>query len=224
MIKTGITNDSLLDLAPALQNYYPQGQTTYQEQIDEALRQIIRELKKNRKDIKRYCTPLPLQASISKSANFTGNAVNDPLDRMLWQVKVSGYVGACSFTLSGCNTSDGTFVVIDSLSFTSATTKFLVFVDTYKYYKVSIGTTSATTYESELIESSFYHAHLYLSASLAYRASVKNEGDRFDYLAKYYDQKYIDEMTTMVTSYDEDGSGDVTEEEISKATSVEFLR
>lgn len=87
MIRTGITNDSLLDLSPALQNYYPQGQTTYQEQIDEALRQIIRELKKNRKDIKKYCTPLELQSSVSKSASFTGSAVADNLERMLWQVE-----------------------------------------------------------------------------------------------------------------------------------------
>lgn len=224
MIRTGITNDSLLDLQPALQNYYPQGQSTFQEQIDESLRQIIRELKKNRKDIKKYCTPLALQTSVSKSAGFTSGAVADTLDRMLWQVKVSSYLGACSFTLSGCNTDTGTFTTIGSLSFTSVTTKYLVFNDTYKYYKVTIITATATTYESNLIESSFYHAHLFLSIANAYRTAVKSEGDRMDYFSKMYEQKYVDEMITMVTSYDEDSSGDITEDEITKATSIEFLR
>jgi len=224
MIRTGITNDSLLDLAPALQNYYPQGQTTFQEQIDEALRQIIRELKKNRKNIRLYCTPKELQASVSKSANFTGDAVADNLERMLWQVEVTSYAGACSFTLSGCNTENGTFINIDTLSFTSATAKYIVFNDTYKFYKVSITTSTATTYQSNLIESSFYHAHLFLSIALAYRTSVKSEGDRFDYMSKTYEQKYIDEMETMVTSYDEDDSGDISDSEIQRATAIEFLR
>lgn len=224
MIRTGITNDSLLDLSPALQNYYPQGQTTYQEQIDEALRQIIRELKKNRKDIKKYCTPLELQSSVSKSVSFTGEAVADDLERMLWQVEVSSYVGVCGFTLSGSNTETGTYETIGTLSFTSSGTKYLVFNDTYKYYKVSITTAVATTYESNLIESSFYHAHLFLSIALAYRTAIKNEADRMDYFSKMYEQKYTDEMITMVTSYDEDESGTITEDEITKATSIEFLR
>jgi uncharacterized cupredoxin-like copper-binding protein len=224
MIRTGITNDSLLDLQPALQNYYPQGQSTFQEQIDESLRQIIRELKKNRKDIKKYCTPLALQSSVSKSAGFVGNAVSDDLDRMLWQVNVSSYVGACSFNLSGCNTESGNYQTIGSLSFTSATTRYLVFNDTYKFYKVTIITVTATTYESNLVESSFYHAHLFLSIANAYRTAVKAEGDRMDYFSKMYEQKFVDEMITMVTSYDEDSSGDISSDEITKATSIEFLR
>ncbi len=224
MIRTGITNDSILDLSPALQNYYPQGQTTFQEQIDEALRQIIRELKKNRKDIRKYCTPLELQPSVSKSASFTGNAVADTLERMLWQVKVTTYTDICGFVLSGCNTELGTYTTIGTLSFTGKGTKYLVFNDTFKYYKVTITTAVATTYESYLIESSFYHAHLFLSTALAYRTAIKNEGDRMDYFSKMYEQKYMDEITTMVTSYDEDESGTITEGEVAKTTSVELLR
>ncbi|MCC7289841.1 hypothetical protein IT417_01140 [bacterium] len=224
MIRTGITNDSLLDLQPALQKYYPQGQTSFQEQIDEALRQIIRELKKNRKDIKKYCTPKLLQASVSKSGNFTSDAVSDDLERMLWQVEVTSFVSDCGFVLSGCNTESGTYITIGNLSFTASGTNYLVFNDTYKFYKVSITAGDDTTYESNLIESSFYHAHLFLSISLAYKTAIKAEGDRMDYLAKMYDQKFVDEMITMVTSYDEDSSGDISSDEITKATSIEFLR
>ena len=45
-----------------------------------------------------------------------------------------------------------------------------------------------------------------------------------DYFSKMYEQKYTDEMITMVTSYDEDESGTITEDEIIKTTSIEFLR
>jgi hypothetical protein len=53
MIATGIDNTNLLSVYPALSKYYPDNETTYDNQINEALRQIVRELKKNKKDLKK---------------------------------------------------------------------------------------------------------------------------------------------------------------------------
>lgn len=225
MITTGIDNGSLLSVYPALSNYYPSGETTYDNQITEALRQIVRELKKNKKDLKRYCTPLPLQASITKTADFSGTFVSDSIDRMLWQVVVSAFTSDCSFNLYGSNDGGVTEDLVGTLIFTEADTKYLVFVTTYKSYSVRIVTSGSTTYKSDLIETSFYHAHLWLAVSLACKTIVKSEGDRFDYLSKEYETRYLDELNSMVATYDEDSSGDIdTDTEIDKPNTIQFLR
>ena len=54
MIFKGIDNNSLLNVYPSIAGYYPTGQTTFDIQITEALRQIVRELKKNRKSLTKY--------------------------------------------------------------------------------------------------------------------------------------------------------------------------
>ncbi len=225
MIATGIDNNSLLSVYPSLGNYYPQGETTYDKQITEALRQIVRELKKNKKDLKRYCTPLSLQSKITKALDFTGAFVSDSIDRMLWQIVVSEFTDDCSFTLYGSNDDGVTEDIIGTIDFTEPGTQYLVFVTTYKSYKVKITTSTDTTYKSNLIETSFYHAHLWLAVSLACKTIVKSEGDRFDYLAKDYEIRYLDELNSMVATYDEDSSGSIdSETEISKPNTVEFLR
>ena len=225
MIATGIDNTNLLSVYPALSKYYPDNETTYDNQINEALRQIVRELKKNRKDLKKYCTPLTLQAEVTKDADFTGLYVSDSIDRMLWQVVVKTFTSDCSFTLYGSNDDGVTEDEVGTIQFTEAGTDYLVFITTYKSYRVKITTSESTVYKSSLIESSFYHAHLWLAVSLACRTIVKGEGDRFDYLAKDYEVRYLDELNTMVATYDDDSSGDIdTETEMSKPNTIEFLR
>ena len=225
MILSGVDNSGLLSIQPTLVNYYPTGQTTFNSQISEALRVIIRELKKNRKDIKKFCTPLELQASVTKAADFTGSSVDDAIDRMLWKVEISSFTDNCSFELQGTNDDGVTWESVGSISFTSATISYLLFTTTYESYRVLIVTSTSTTYSSQLIESSFYHAHLYLSLSLACKTILKNEGDRFDYLARMYENNYLDEINNMVATYDEDSSGDIdTSDELNKQTSTGFYR
>lgn len=225
MILSGVDNDVLLGVQPTLANYYPQGQTTWDIQITEATRQIVRELKKNKRDLKKFCTPLPLQASKQIAVDFESDLVTDEIDRMICKVTLTEYNVDCSFILYGTNDSGISFDEIGTLAFTETGTKYLLFNNTYKQYKLKIITTDTTTYKADLYESSFYHAQLWLSLSLCFKALVKAVGDRFDYLSTDYFNRYQDEMNSMVATYDEDGSGDISETyETVKATAVEFKR
>lgn len=224
MIHTGVDNTTLLQLQPQLASYKPSGQTTWDVQITEALRQIIRELKKGRKDLKKYCTPVELQALVTILATTTSTLVADDIDRMLWRVIVTEFNAPCGFELFGTNDDGATLESCGTLSFAEAGTQALVFNTTFKQYKITATVTGSTTYRSDLIESSFYHAHLWLSIALAFKTVIKQQGDRMDYLSQDYMQKYLDEMNSMVATYDDDASGDISTEEMTKVTAVEFLR
>lgn len=225
MILSGVDNAILLGVQPMLANYYPQGQTTWDTQITEATRQIIRELKKNKKDLKKFCTPLPLQALKQTAVDFESDLVADTIDRMICSVSLTEYNVDCSFILYGTNDDGLSFDQIGTLAFTEVATKYLLFNNTYKKYKLKIITTDTTSFKADLYESSFYHAQLWLSISLCFKTMVRALGDRFDYLSIDYYNRYQDEMNSMVATYDEDDSGDITEsDEMVKATAVEFLR
>lgn len=209
MIETGVSNDTIISYDPALADYYPKTKSSFSDQIDEAMRMIVSKLMQNRKDVKKYCTPLVLTEEVTISTNTETTPVYDEIRRMIWKLRVSTYAGVLSFTLKGCDTETGTYETIGALTFTSATTKYLVFNTPYKYYKIVPSVTSTIKYNSDLIEASFYHAHLYLSLMLAYKTAVKQEGDRFDYKSKNMEEMFNNEWNTMLATYDDDESGTI---------------
>ena len=88
MIYSGVDNNSILVVDPSLSNYYPKGQSDFLPQIGEALRKILAELKRQRKDINKFCTPITLQDEVTKSADFIGDVVSDELNRIYGRVIV----------------------------------------------------------------------------------------------------------------------------------------
>ena len=212
MIYSGVDNNSILVVDPSLSNYYPKGQSDFLPQIGEALRKILAELKRQRKDINKFCTPISLQDEVTKSVDFVGDLVSDELNRMLLVIKVTEFNGDCGFELEGTNNGSD-FESIEVVNFTAKGSKAVIYNQVYKQYRLKISTNDITTYSADLIESSFYHAHLFLSLSYAYSTGVKAEGDRFDYKSKEYMQRFIEEMELMVTSYDEDNSGTIEDSE-----------
>lgn len=226
MIETGVTTDSLLAYDPSLAKYYPTGYGDFDNQISEALRIIISKLMQNKKDIKKYCTPLELSPSVTINANTETTTVSDDIRRMLWKVNVTTFAGVLSFTLKGCDTESGTYETVGVLTFTATGSKYLIFTTPYKYYKIVPSVTTSITYKSDLIESSFYHSHLYMSLMLAYKISVKAEGDRFDYKTKDMQEMFNNDWNTMLATYDEDDSKTIDNdlEKYGEPTNNRFLR
>src|ERR1035441_6855518 len=137
MIRTNVNNDSLLNYEPSLDRLYPKGYSDFNIQINEALRYILQELKKQKKDIKKYCTPLLVNDSVSGE---------DLIERMLLVLKISSLTDNPIIVLSGCNTEDGTFEDVETVAITEIGVKEVSIYNPFKYYKItSTGTISFTS-------------------------------------------------------------------------------
>jgi hypothetical protein len=217
MIITTINTEVLFNREPTLDNYLPDGQLDFEAQIMEAKREILQNLKDHHKFVRKYCYPVELQASVAKTTSFTGEWVEDEIERMIFSCKVTEAGGTEILRLQGSNDDGTTVVDIGFLTFEEAGTKYHLFDDTYKKYRVVYAGTSIT-YSSSLIESSFYLAHLYLSLALCYQLNVSVDNDLWDKKFKYYYQMYETQMNRMLASYDEDDDGTLETDEVNKFT------
>jgi hypothetical protein len=204
-VQTFVTTAEVHKFEPSLANYYPSGYSDWSVQIAVALREILQSLKNNGKKVRLYCTPLSLQNTVSVTVNTTGTAVEDIVERMAWSNTISA--GSGTLSLYGSNDND-TFELITTATATGTT----IFTHTYKYYRVDY-TGSSCTYSSALVETSFYLAHIYLTLSLIYRLLADSNDDFWINKANYYNGQYETAMNNMLTSYDDDESDSVTEDE-----------
>lgn len=224
-IATYIDNAVLLKYQPILSQYYPGDKTNYDEQIAEAEYLIMQMLRNNKKDLRKYTTPLELQSSVAKTSSFTGSKSDEDIVNRLMFVLVSTALGGTeTFTIEGTNDdSSETWVTLVNIEQTSTATGNQIFNTPYKYYRVTYSGTTAT-YSAYLIETSFFFAHLYKSLELIYRFLMSTSEDRFESLANYYEDKFQNMMDTMLATYDEDLSGVIESTEQDRVTEANWSR
>lgn len=223
MLKTYLTNDDLFKFEPALEDYLRQNQTDFQDQIDMSFEVLIQDLKSNGLKIKRLCTPLTIQASTSQTTSYSGSAIEDEIERRFWVLTVTANSGACIFTLDGSN--DGTtFTEIMTQTITEAGVYTnLITANLYDYYRVRFSGTSST-YSSTLLEESFFLSHLYLTLWKIYTSLQANVNDFWESKSTTYWDQYQTTLKSIKFSYDEDDSGDVSDDEGVKTYRPRFTR
>ncbi len=222
MLKTYVTNEDIIEFEPALDDYLRSTQTDFQDQIDKTFEILIQDLKSNGLKIKLLCTPLELQASVSKTTSFTGTGVEDEIERRYWILTVTANSGSCIFTLEGSN-DNATYTTVTTQAISQTGTYTNLIQTIYDYYRVSFSGSSAT-YSSQLVEESFFFTHLYLTLWNIYTSLQSQVGDMWESKAIKYWELYQTTLKSIKYSYDEDDSGDVGEEEGVKTYRPRFTR
>jgi hypothetical protein len=222
LLKTYVTNEDIIEFEPALDDYLRSTQTDFQDQIDKTFEILIQDLKSNGLKIKLLCTPLELQASVSKTTSFTGTGVEDEIERRYWILTVTANSGSCIFTLEGSN-DNATYTTVTTQAISQTGTYTNLIQTIYDYYRVSFSGSSAT-YSSQLVEESFFFTHLYLTLWNIYTSLQSQVGDMWESKAIKYWELYQTTLKSIKYSYDEDDSGDVGEEEGVKTYRPRFTR
>jgi len=224
MIETFINTADLYKLEPSLEQFKDANKADYQDQIDMAKDEIIDFLKDQRKKIRLYCTPFSLQQRTTQTANFSGiKSVEDNIERLVWVVNLITGIG--TFNLYGTNDSSSeTWSLVSSIIFTAIGKQSVYNKDiAFRYYRLDYVGTNAT-YESYLVERSFYFAHLFHSIELAYNQLVTQNDDMWDMKAKRYRSLFDIKFNSMSSSYDRDGDGTIDSTETVRIGTVELTR
>lgn len=230
MIETQLTNAMVLAGEPMLASHYKTGVTSYSDMIDEAKRIMIQDIINAKYVVRKLCKRLELQASATKTANFTGSqSTIDYAQRTRLVVVVSAVTasnGTATFTLKGSNTEDGaesTYTTVTNLSSTSATTFTTTFSDLYKYYRLdlTLGTATSITYSAYLIEEIYTTLHLYLTRAIVFN-QLAGKGEEFTRKHDLYMVKYYDLIEKGLMVYDSDDDEAIAESETENEGEVRF--
>ena len=226
-IATYIDNAILLRYQPALEQQYESGKVDFSNQISEAEYRIIQELKYNKRNLRKYTTPLTVQEPVAKSADFTGGkSAEDTINRLIFVSKTTALGSTSeSFTLQGTDDeSSETWNDIVTVEHTRTGTIGTRFKNVYKYYRVVYTAGTSATYEAYLVEASFFFAHLYKSLELIFRFLIATTDSYWEKMADYYGGLYRTEMDTMIATYDEDLDGIIDTAEQGSAKEIEWVR
>ncbi len=122
---------------------------------------------------------------------------------------------AKTITLLGCNTADGTFETVTTLSYDASETgqKTTLITTPYKFYKVS-STPSGITYTSLVTETILDQLHAYRWGMLIARNRRMQEGDRYDLLYRDFREEYQQKMSNMKINYDVNEDGLIESKEV----------
>lgn len=225
MIETFVNQNMLIRDNPSIADYLRTGQSDYSKIYNEARLQLVGDLINSGLEVRRLCQQYSLQASVTKTAAFTGTITTneDYAQRTRLVIPVSAITGDGVFTLQGTN-DDGsnyydislvdaagdlaTQMTIDAVAIGLAANTYL-FTETYKDYRlklISIGTT--VTYSAYLIEDIYTRLHLAKARSLVYGSMVNNEGDHWQNKKEEYEQEYMKllEVGRFLVDVDDDGS------------------
>ena len=225
MLKTYVTHERIVEFEPRVADYLASAQSDYTTIIAKAKEVLTQDLRSNRLELKKLCVPLSLQASTSETTSATGSKSDeDTAERRIWVVTVTANGDTETFTLQGTNDdSSETYTDITTLSFTSTGEDTTLFDDTYKYYRVNYSGTSAT-YSSELVEESFYLAHIYKSLEMVYSQIQARAGDFWMEKKMQYRELYDTMIKNIIYTYDDNLSGAIGEGESQYTIRASFSR
>lgn len=215
MLKTYVTHADLLKFEPRVDDYLASDQDDFTDIIASAKEILTQDLKSNKLELKKLCTPLELQATVAATTSNAGTKVEDEIERRFLVITVTAISGTATFTVLGTNSSStepDQAVLTKVITATGTYTE--LFDNVYKYYTIDYAGTTCT-YKAELVEESFYLAHVYMSLNRVYQQMRHRVGSTWESKADYYMQLYEVMMKNIVHSYDEDLSGDVDKEETS---------
>lgn len=225
MLKTYLTHSDIIDYEPRLDDYLGSDQDDYTDIIASAKEILTQDLKSNKLELKRLCVPLVLQESGAQSTSKSGaKSDQDYAERRIWVITATAIDGTSIFTLKGTNDeSNETYTTVTTKVITEIGTYTVMFDDVYKYYAVDWSGTSCT-YSSELVEESFFLAHLYLSLNRIYETLRANIDDLWERKAAEYMELYQKQITNISHTYDVDLDSNIDDEEINSNIRVTFRR
>jgi len=142
----------------------------------------------------------------------TSTGVEDVASRNRIVAVVSAVTGTATLTITGANTSDGTYISCGSITVTSTGTKTDLLTGLYKYYKYSTSGTITLT-SVKLVESNYDLFYAYKWLELILKSARSEQGDIYDAKAQEYKQMYEDLFASakLWIDNDEDGELDTTE-------------
>lgn len=233
---TGVDTTLINQYEPSLSSYYPSGSSDWTNQIGIAKRYIMNILRNNKRDTRKYLTPLWLYeddtTAITETSYASTITSEEEFNRSIWVTEVNTTSGTAGFYLQGTNESSPTeddwryIPTRESVSgyttTNSATTGTLSanlrtvvkLEQTFKYYRLTNTQLTACKFRSYLIEASFHYAHLFKTLEIIFNMLVaSDENPRWSDKAEMYRNMFDMEMNNMQAYYDTDGSGAIDDNE-----------
>lgn len=204
MIKTYLQTKNLLESEPKLTDYLDSDFGDYETYIDNAYRELNKDIRNKGLDMRYVCVPLTVTDDDEPSAE-------DTINRSLLNLNITAITGSASIQLTGCNTSDGTFIDIDTINLLETGIAHLEFFDFYTYYKIV--STGTITFTATLTESIYFHLHLYKTLAIIYLSMERVSGDKWFEKRLDYEDKYMQALDKAKLYIDLDGDGEVDEDE-----------
>lgn len=225
MIESYLTHEMVIQGEPALDDYLRSTQVDFNDIKQESFTDLLKDLKDQNLRLKRLCTPLSLQSSVTKVAVFDGAiSSQDYVERLRLVIKVTALTGNAVFTLQGSDDSGTNYYDIDlvdneiatssSVTITEAGTYTYSLTNVYDKYRlrlISIGTT--ITYSSYLIEDTYTTLHRDKTRMKIYGSLMANAGDVWESKYKYYEQSYLSMLANTKFVYDSNESNTIDEDE-----------
>ncbi len=224
MIESYLTTTDINNREPELVNLYPDGETSWSDQLSDALAEVVQDVKDSGWNVRRLCKRYSLQASVTKTTTFTGTmtSTEDYLQRLRLVINVTaiattGTGRSVTFSLEGTD-DDGVMwnSINSSISVTATGNTTIIFSSVYKKYRLSITaftTITTITYSAYLIETTFERLHLYKTMELIYRLQNRLSGDVYSEKEKRYLDMYLDKLNSTRFAYDEDDDETISESE-----------
>lgn len=211
MLRNFSTATDLNRYIPEKDKYLWKGQTDFSDQITGAEQEVITDLK-----IKGY-KPHKLMTPLTVTTTETEDVVS--AGRLVVNCTVHSVDGVV--TLLGCNTSDGTYETVTTLSITATGETSVLFTKMYSYYKIS--NTGTITFSAYLVETSYDLLFIYKTLEIISQNNYKDGAERWGELATWFNEKYQRLISTMPVYEDTDTDGEVTDEYMQKNNSFPML-
>jgi hypothetical protein len=217
MIKTFITHEKIITGQEKLQSFLDEseGQIDWQPYINEAKQDLINDLISSGYMVRQLNVPLVLQEETTEAGTKTGEQTKEDIvqRQVLWFNASS--VNDNVFVLQG--SSDGTtWNDIIEFSVTETGERVLYLDSLYKYYRLNKEDTNSCTYEASLYERIYETLHLYKTRAKIYNSLVSTPDDVYSQLRDYFEMMYDKVMEQTRFKYDEDDSGEISEDEAEK--------
>lgn len=213
MWRTFIKHADLVNLDPIIGSY----RTDTTAYITKASERLMTRIQGRGIKLRQILLPLDLVLSTAKE---------DTDERMRFVTNLSSAVATTGiiYTLSGCNTEDGTFSSVTTISYSASESgeKSAVFSRAYKFYKVTANYTG-TLSECFLVETAFDSALIFCALWLSFASLIKTPNDVWTVKALDYQQQYDDAFSELNFKVDKDDSGSYDETEKSQTVVSRLL-
>ncbi len=211
MVESFLSTNMITRGEPGISGYLQTGQSDFSNIWKEAFTDLLTDLIDSNLNVRQLCKQFSLQASVAKTAAFTGAiSSEDFAQRMRLVIPVSARDGTGVFTLQG--TDDGstysnitlvgddgestTTVSISAVAIGDSSNSYLI-TKLYKKYRlklISIGV--SITYSAYMIEEIYTSLHRDKARANIYRSLIATEGDVWEGKFDEYIERYNSRMST----------------------------
>lgn len=227
MIESKLDNTRIINREPSLESYYPENESTWDNLKNEALLEIIQDARDAGFKVRKLCKRLSLHDSSAVTATYTGVTSDEDIverSRVIIRTSAKSGTGTATFQLQGSDdeTNWNTITTSENLSVTNTGDVTATFNDFYKYYRLNLTafTLTSITFEAYLIETTYEYLHLLKSLELIYMHLIAVEGDVWKSKRDEYRALYLDRFNNTQFIYDEDDSGEISDDENSNVEVV----